>query len=389
MKNLIKEKRGITLIALVITIVILIILAGVLVSLTLGNNGLFKKAKLGSEEYNQKAATEAINFKITNVQISKYAEEQRMPTLKELADDFCDDNDFEYVEETTQVAGLTHIENQNPDSIFTKLKAYPYEFEIDSSLKLASIDGIKLANTQPVQPVNPANTEIKQCKIEIDDYGWITVTDIEDMVSFSIIINDVWVDTTKESTYRLMLDYGETNYIYVIALDRDANIYKSEVVTYEQQFINYRYFKMEITQLRTNSSDIIQFTEFCFFNASKTSRYSYKSGASITTDLPQVYISVSNLIDGSTNGSKFSGNWGGRKNGKATFYIDLGEGNEINAAEYPYYGYYTAEDQNPRDPVTWNLYASQDGTNYDLVDSKENADITTSRNALTDYWTWQ
>ena len=46
-----KKISGITLIALVITIVILIILAGVLVSLTLGNNGLFNKAKLGKELY--------------------------------------------------------------------------------------------------------------------------------------------------------------------------------------------------------------------------------------------------------------------------------------------------------------------------------------------------
>ena len=42
MKNMREEIKGITLIALVITIVVLIILAGVLVSLTIGNNGLFR-----------------------------------------------------------------------------------------------------------------------------------------------------------------------------------------------------------------------------------------------------------------------------------------------------------------------------------------------------------
>ena len=51
MKKFLKGKKAITLIALVITIVILIILAGVLVSITLGNNGLFDKAKLGKELY--------------------------------------------------------------------------------------------------------------------------------------------------------------------------------------------------------------------------------------------------------------------------------------------------------------------------------------------------
>ena len=46
-----KENLGITLIALVITIVILIILAGVAISLALGNNGLFNKAKEAKEKY--------------------------------------------------------------------------------------------------------------------------------------------------------------------------------------------------------------------------------------------------------------------------------------------------------------------------------------------------
>ena len=40
-----KEERGITIISLVVTIVVLLILAGVSVSLVIGNNNLFDKAK--------------------------------------------------------------------------------------------------------------------------------------------------------------------------------------------------------------------------------------------------------------------------------------------------------------------------------------------------------
>ncbi len=46
-----KRNNGITLIALVITIVILIILAGVAINLTLGENGIFNKAKFAKEKY--------------------------------------------------------------------------------------------------------------------------------------------------------------------------------------------------------------------------------------------------------------------------------------------------------------------------------------------------
>jgi len=48
---MLKQQKGITLVALVITIVVLIILAGVAISLTLGDNGIFTKAKQGRDNY--------------------------------------------------------------------------------------------------------------------------------------------------------------------------------------------------------------------------------------------------------------------------------------------------------------------------------------------------
>ena len=51
-KNKLKAKnRGITLIALIITIIILLILAGVTINLTIGENGIFKAAKNAGKNY--------------------------------------------------------------------------------------------------------------------------------------------------------------------------------------------------------------------------------------------------------------------------------------------------------------------------------------------------
>jgi len=62
-----KNVKGITLIALVITIVVLIILAGVAISLSLGENGIFNKAKFATEEYaNEQAREEAEIAKYSN-----------------------------------------------------------------------------------------------------------------------------------------------------------------------------------------------------------------------------------------------------------------------------------------------------------------------------------
>ena len=48
-----KNSKGITLIALVVTIIVLIILAGVSISLVLGDNGIVTKAKLAKEQTEQ------------------------------------------------------------------------------------------------------------------------------------------------------------------------------------------------------------------------------------------------------------------------------------------------------------------------------------------------
>lgn len=142
-----KNDKGITLISLVITIIVLIILASVSIGLIFGeNNALIGKAKEGTNKTNEQIATEKINLKITNSQMNSYADSQRMPTLQELADDFCEDNEIQYVTlESKKIASIEKIDVGEATSIFTKLKEYPYEFEINSSLQLASIDGIKIA----------------------------------------------------------------------------------------------------------------------------------------------------------------------------------------------------------------------------------------------------
>ena len=106
-----KKQKAITLISLVITIIVLIILASVAIYLSLSNNGIFVRSKQAKEATNKQTATEIINLKITNCQMNKYEV------------------------------------GENPNSIYTKLEKYPYEFEINSSLQLASIDGNKLVTS--------------------------------------------------------------------------------------------------------------------------------------------------------------------------------------------------------------------------------------------------
>ncbi len=171
MKNNPTSNTAITLVALVITIIVLLILAGVTLNLLIGENGIFAKANLAKEETNKKTATEKINLKITNLQVNSYAEKQQMPTLQDLADNFCEDNEIQYVDLASQKVGsLNKIEVGNNNSIFTKLKEYPYEFEINSKLQLASINGVKIAdNSNNSEEIEALKTAISNMQGQIDD----------------------------------------------------------------------------------------------------------------------------------------------------------------------------------------------------------------------------
>ena len=53
-----RKNQGITLVALIITVIIMLILAGVAISLTIGDNGIFQKAQQGSNQYKQEEKKE-------------------------------------------------------------------------------------------------------------------------------------------------------------------------------------------------------------------------------------------------------------------------------------------------------------------------------------------
>lgn len=67
--------QGITLIALVITIIILLILAGIVISLTLGENGVINKAKESGIAYEEAQAREKLELVLFDLQADKETDE--------------------------------------------------------------------------------------------------------------------------------------------------------------------------------------------------------------------------------------------------------------------------------------------------------------------------
>lgn len=79
------------------------------------------------------------------------------------------------------------------DSIFTKLTDYPYEFEIDSSLRLASIDGIRIAdNTNMISK--------EEYDKLLEDYHQLENNYNTATSSISSALNDIGVETDTSDT---------------------------------------------------------------------------------------------------------------------------------------------------------------------------------------------
>ena len=82
-----RREKGITLIALVITIIVLLILAGVTIATLTGDNGILKKSNDAKEETRGASVEEAVELWKINKKTEKYSEGGTSQGLQELLDD--------------------------------------------------------------------------------------------------------------------------------------------------------------------------------------------------------------------------------------------------------------------------------------------------------------
>lgn len=98
MSKMLIDNKGITLISLVITIVLLIILAGIVINISIGENGIFNRAKQAKNAYNESVAREKLELVLEETRIDK-------ETINEY-------NSEEYLDELLESKGITVNENE-------------------------------------------------------------------------------------------------------------------------------------------------------------------------------------------------------------------------------------------------------------------------------------
>ena len=102
---IINRPKGITLIALVITIVVLIILAGVAINLSVGENGIFRRAQEAKLQYEIAQAKEELDIKIAKLQLEK----QGSATLQDVVD-MLKAEDMNYIVSLEEIASITGVD---------------------------------------------------------------------------------------------------------------------------------------------------------------------------------------------------------------------------------------------------------------------------------------
>ena len=69
---MLKENKGVTLVALVITIIVLLILAGVTLAMVMGDSGIFGKANKASVNTNTSSAESAVSLAVLEATTAQY-----------------------------------------------------------------------------------------------------------------------------------------------------------------------------------------------------------------------------------------------------------------------------------------------------------------------------
>lgn len=132
-----KKQSGITLITLVVTIIILLILAGITI-MALTQTGLFSKLNDAKEKTNRKAAEEHLKLKVSEVQVDKLGN----ATIDDLIANLQNDPNAEYL---IALAQTSKIKGELPSGISEAEYIYitynGFEFKVDKGLNIEFVGG--------------------------------------------------------------------------------------------------------------------------------------------------------------------------------------------------------------------------------------------------------
>ena len=188
-----KENKGVTLIALAVTIVVMLILAGVTISVLNGENGIVKQAQKAKEESKIKELKEKVRIDIAGKRVENIGE-LRVSVLKEILDKY-----FDNVPVETQITSETEL----------KAKEEYGKYE----MKISDIDVGEITYETSYTIFKDVNGE----QVPIPEGYIVSENSDENIVNKGLVISDsrgneyVWISCTVDSSSN-KLQYKRTEW---------------------------------------------------------------------------------------------------------------------------------------------------------------------------------
>ena len=212
----IKNKRGITLIALVVTIVVLLILAGVTISMLTGENGIINQAKNAKEESLKSELEELVDLTLMEYKTDKAS--GKNTDLGDLLDskvgkdfDAVTEDDESYIVEkngydvTVSKDGIRLTEAGKVDGVRPKLEVNTTEAEkvtisvqITNKTDLGSVDSIELL---------PTNTSVDTIVSSVDLNAGTATFEVEKNDIYKVLVKATTEGIQKQAIKSVKVTY--------------------------------------------------------------------------------------------------------------------------------------------------------------------------------------
>jgi hypothetical protein len=245
-----KKNLGITLIALIITIIVLLILAGVSINLILGDNGVITKAKIASEETKEADAKEKVSMAWASCEM-EYQDAWSTNQSVKRSTYFTKEKMNEYLNSEGEITE-EFIYNEDDDSEFTYKTSdgTEYMLKVDKTGKVSKNLVVYLKVGEEEVAITKGNLW-QYLGREVKNYKGKTTLKIDDTISYTV-----------SETYRLFYidfdnDYGDgegTIYLKADILDNYPLQLLSEVTTNNK----YLLFNRKWNSKGTNSSKSLE-----------------------------------------------------------------------------------------------------------------------------------
>lgn len=208
-RKIMKNEKGITLIALVVTIIVLIILAGISINLVLGENGIIAKSKEAKLQHEISADLETLN-----IEYGEYLIEKEKNKINKTFLEYLEDKGYivEYDDELKQVGRVTL--NGKVYLVDTSEKVqieYLSEADGTASLmpRITKMEVAVTSNTAKVD-VELINTEGVTLKYIIQKEGQTQIIEEKTISDLTYTFNNLEKSTTYTVTVEASNEYGTT-----------------------------------------------------------------------------------------------------------------------------------------------------------------------------------